>query len=384
MTLALAHADLLARQIRRDRAGRGRSTAAALFVMAGMALIVEVVAHRYTPAGAQSIVASAAGLLAGPVVGIAVGLGATLMGLTLPAAQAIGGLGAFAGGVAGGMLHLVWPGWARRPAVGFALGVTTAAFSQWLLDPAGMGRAAGMVAIGFGGLGVALVLAVVSEVRAREAEAQATTLAEIRSLQARMNPHFLFNALNTIAALSVVSPALVPGAVSRLGTFLRWGLDRHDRATVPLGEELEIVGAYLDIESLRLGSRLDVERVIEPEALCASIPPLSLQPLVENAIVHGIGPSPGGGKIRLEARVRGGELTLIVSDTGVGLPGNLAVWHAPCHEDGTVHALELLMRRLDALYPREYGLEVRRNPHGGTTATLRIPAGLVADAGSKS
>ncbi|WZO98652.1 histidine kinase [Isosphaeraceae bacterium EP7] len=375
----MAHADLLARQIRRDRAGRGRSTVAALFVMAGMALIVEVVAHRYTPAGAQSIVASAAGLLAGPLVGIAVGVGATLMGLTLPAAQAIGGLGAFAGGVAGGLLHLCWPGWARRPAVGFALGLTSAAFSQWLLDPSGIGRLAGMVAIGFGGLGVALVLAVVSEVRAREAETQATALAEIRSLQARMNPHFLFNALNTIAALSVVSPSLVPGAVSRLATFLRWGLDRHDRATVPLGEELEIVGAYLDIEALRLGGRLNVERQIEPEALLALIPPLSLQPLVENAIVHGIAPSPVGGKIRLEARVRDGELTLVVSDTGLGLPGGMAAWKAPDREDGAVHALELLMRRLDALYPKDYAFDVRRSPLGGTTATLRIPSGLVED-----
>jgi LytS/YehU family sensor histidine kinase len=83
-------------------------------------------------------------------------------------------------------------------------------------------------------------------------------MAEVRALQARMSPHFLFNALNTIAALSAIDPRAVPGATSRLARFLRGSLEQHDRVTVPLREELEIVAAYLDVELLRMGGRLRV------------------------------------------------------------------------------------------------------------------------------
>jgi two-component system sensor histidine kinase LytS len=187
-----------------------------------------------------------------------------------------------------------------------------------------------------------------------------------------MNPHFLFNALNAIAALSSIDPRAVPRATSRLARFLRGSLDQHDRVTVPLREELEIVAAYLDVESLRFGDRLEVERCIRPGLLEARVPPFLVQPLVENAVRHGIQPRAGGGRVRIAARADGRWLVLAVSDTGVGLP--------PGFDDGLgkdpsdrVHALGLLRRRLAGLYDGSFSLEVRGDPDSGTTAEIRIP-----------
>ena len=155
------------------------------------------------------------------------------------------------------------------------------------------------------GAGVALVLQVVAQVRAREESARLAAMAEVRSLQARMSPHFLFNALNTIAALSAIDPRAVPGATSRLARFLRGSLEQHDRVTVPLNEEMEIVTAYVDVESLRMGDRLKVEWCIDSGVLEAQVPPFLVQPLVENAVKHGIQPSDEGGRVRLEAWAEG-------------------------------------------------------------------------------
>jgi LytS/YehU family sensor histidine kinase len=102
-----------------------------------------------------------------------------------------------------------------------------------------------------------------------------------------MNPHFLFNALNTLAALATIAPREVPRATGRLRHFLRATFDQSDRALVPLEEELIVVRAYLEIESLRLGNRLKLEQAIDPGLAEALIPPFSLQPLVENAVQHG-------------------------------------------------------------------------------------------------
>jgi len=126
-------------------------------------------------------------------------------------------------------------------------------------------------------------------------QTRAVALAEVRALQARMNPHFLFNALNTLAALATVAPREAPRAAARLRQFLRASFDQPERVLVPLEEELAVVRAYLDIESLRFGERLKVEQTIGPGLLKVLMPPFSFQPLVENAIQHGLRSSPRPG-----------------------------------------------------------------------------------------
>src|SRR5258708_21852777 len=120
-----------------------------------------------------------------------------------------------------------------------------------------------------------------------------------------MNPHFLFNALNALAALSRVAPWEVPRATGLLRQFLRASFDQQERVLVPLEEELAVVGAYLDIESLRLGDRLQVEQTIDPGLLKVLMPPFSFEPLVENAIQHGLNSSPRARPIQLAVRPPG-------------------------------------------------------------------------------
>ncbi|WP_168165337.1 sensor histidine kinase [Singulisphaera acidiphila] len=374
LTFALAHADLVARQLRRGRSTRG--SFAALLVFMGTALLVEVVAQRHAPAGAQTVAACAAGLLAGPWVGGTVGVGAVLLALALPMTESAPGLAAVFGGLAGGMIRRVWPAWGQRPLVGFILGLTASLGRHAIaaaLVRTGSTAGLGVYDATLNGLGVALVLAVVAEVRAREDEARAASLAEIRALQARMHPHFLFNAMNSIAALSVLAPESVPVAISRLAQFLRWSFDWHDRPTVTLREELEVVDAYLDVEALRLGNRLVVERRVDSEVVEATVPPLSIQPLVENAVRHGLQPCAEGGRILLEACAEGTSLVIIVADTGMGIIQASTMRPASPNDDGAAHALTLLERRLRQIYDGTASLNVCGRPGGGTTVTLRLP-----------
>jgi len=139
--------------------------------------------------------------------------------------------------------------------------------------------------------------------------------AELRLLKAQMNPHFLFNALNTVRALIADNPQAAQVAVTRFANTLRYALSAGQQETVPLARELEVVRDYLDIEALRLEDRLRVEYEITEEAGTVGIPTMLLQTLVENAIKHGIAELPGGGHVRVEAAVREGSLALAVSNS---------------------------------------------------------------------
>ncbi len=144
--------------------------------------------------------------------------------------------------------------------------------------------------------------------------------AELRALQSQIHPHFLFNALN---ALYGIIPREAKGAretVLNLADIFRYFLET-EKSFLPLEEELRIVKAYLEVERLRLGDKLRVEIDVAPDALLASIPILSIQPLVENAVKHGIAPKPDGGLVRIEARVESGTLQVTISDTGNGFSG---------------------------------------------------------------
>lgn len=145
-----------------------------------------------------------------------------------------------------------------------------------------------------------------TEVTAREAE--------VRALRAQLNPHFLFNSLNSINALIGSDPEGARRMCERLGDFLRRTLSLGARDDVSLGEELELVDRYLGIEQVRFGERLQIERAVDPDAALCRVPPLLLQPLVENAIKHGIQDLVEGGAVRIEARLDGGLLRVVVEN----------------------------------------------------------------------
>ena len=154
----------------------------------------------------------------------------------------------------------------------------------------------------------------------REAEArvmQASVLAreaELRALKAQVNPHFLFNSLNSISALTTSDAPKAREMCILLGDFLRRTLGLGEKAAIPLEEEISLIHAFLAVEKIRYGARLQMEEKIDPEALDAQVPPLLLQPLVENAVGHGIANLVEGGWIRLAAERRDGELSIVVEN----------------------------------------------------------------------
>jgi two-component system, LytTR family, sensor histidine kinase AlgZ len=138
--------------------------------------------------------------------------------------------------------------------------------------------------------------------------------AELKALKAQINPHFLFNSLNSISALTGVDAARAREMCVRLSDFLRSSLRMGDRETVPLSAELSLANSYLGVEQVRFGGRLRVEQQIGPGCADCLVPPLLLQPLVENAVKHGIASLVEGGEIRLEARLQEAALHLTVEN----------------------------------------------------------------------
>src|SRR5690606_35575629 len=133
----------------------------------------------------------------------------------------------------------------------------------------------------------------------------------LQALQARIRPHFLFNSMNTIASLIATDPETAEEAVLDLAEVFRATLNQWD-PLVPLEQELDLCQRYLHIEQLRLGARLRVEWRIEPRARQALVPPISLQPLVENAIYHGIQPLSPGGTVQIESYIRNSLLYVLI------------------------------------------------------------------------
>jgi LytS/YehU family sensor histidine kinase len=358
---------------------RDRGTALLVFLVLGL---VEEAAVGQTGWFNHRIVAvCAAGLLAGPGVGGVVAAFVTWMAVAYDG-RPMGpvGVSMLCGGLVGGWLYQWRPGLAQHPLTGFCLTATV----LWLRDGltllwapdalAGMQmfRQMGIAPV-LQGLGTALILAIVALVRDRDEQTQAAASADVRALQSRMNPHFLFNALNTLAALATIAPREVPRATGRLRHFLRATFDQSDRALVPLEEELIVVRAYLEIESLRLGNRLKLEQAIDPGLAEALIPPFWLQPLVENAVQHGLQSSPKAGCLRLVVRLQMGEwLDMSISDDGQGVPAT-EVERVFFAVRPRVHALSLLRRRLQGLFGRSFRLEVCSDVGQGTTVTMRIP-----------
>ncbi|MFL5615206.1 MAG: sensor histidine kinase [Gemmatimonadaceae bacterium] len=227
--------------------------------------------------------------------------------------------------------------------------------------------------------GVAVYLAMVGIehairyfVEARERDAVVARLsgqlssARLAALQAQLNPHFLFNSLNTIAVLVRDGNAtMATRVIEQLSDVLRSTLSRSRDSEVSLDDELELVRQYLAVEQARFSDRMRAEFDVDPSLLSAAVPSFALQHLVENAVRHGIARRSNAGLIAVTARRDGDMLELSVSDDGGGFMAGAA--------DVAGHGLDNTRERLLTLYGTNASLEVMPIPGGGTVARLRIP-----------
>jgi two-component system LytT family sensor kinase len=202
-----------------------------------------------------------------------------------------------------------------------------------------------------------------AERESREATLQKqVTEAELRALRAQINPHFLFNSLNTIADLTVRDAARAEAMTLRLAGVFRHVLANSSRPLTSIGDEIEFLRTYLYIEEVRFGDRLRVEIEMDPEIAGEEIPSLILQPLVENALKHGLAPRPGPGRLWISARAANGEILLRVEDDGVGLASA-----------ATGLGLSNIAERLATLYQDRAAVTLEAREGGGVRATVRIP-----------
>jgi len=196
------------------------------------------------------------------------------------------------------------------------------------------------------------------------------TRSELKALKAQINPHFLFNALNSISALTAIDPEAARRTLERLASVFRKTLLASEQGSVPLTRELELVDAYLDIERARFGDRMRVEHSIAPGAGDVEIPPLILQPIVENAVRHGISPSVDGGTVSIDARITECLLVITVRDDGVGVSiGDL-------HDTMSIgYGLRSVRDRLNTRYGSGDWITIRSEPDRGMSVRLTIPIG---------
>lgn len=206
--------------------------------------------------------------------------------------------------------------------------------------------------------------------RSRERELETSRLeerlarAELEALRAKLNPHFLFNALSSVAELIHESPEKAEQTVVELSELLRAVLRNEDAVEVALEEELGFVERYLRIEKLRFEGRLLILWNISPDTLSARVPRLVLQPLVENAVRHGLAARPEGGKLEITSVRRGAKLELMVTDDGVGLGRETPCWRV---------GLDSTRARLEHLYDVDSVLALEPRPGGGAIARIVIP-----------
>ncbi len=213
----------------------------------------------------------------------------------------------------------------------------------------------------------------------RKLEEQSRLLLEARldALQRQINPHFLFNTLNSIASLIRSEPELAREMIVKLGRILRTLLRERD-AFVPLEEELQFTDDYLDIEVIRFGDKLRVVKEISDEALALEVPSMLLQPLIENSIKHGLEPRISGGTVTLRGRVLAGRLMLEVEDDGVGMspdgaPGAGASRESAPGREGFGIGMSNVRERMQVLYADEGEVEVVSRPGRGTRVRLMLP-----------
>ena len=219
-------------------------------------------------------------------------------------------------------------------------------------------------------LSVAFHYVLIAMEDSRRAEAQAFEArvlardAELKALKAQVNPHFLFNSLNSISALTSIDPARAREMCVLLGDFLRLTLGLGEKIAVQLSEELDLLQKYMAIEMVRFGARLKMHEEIQEESRVCLLPPLLLQPLVENAVKHGIASLPEGGDVRLSVQRQNGRLSILVENS----------WdpEAPLRRSGG-RGLKNVQLRLEARYGKDASLRV--NAEGELfQVSLNLPA----------
>jgi sensor histidine kinase YesM len=206
------------------------------------------------------------------------------------------------------------------------------------------------------------------ETRLAQAELHATA-AELRALKMQLQPHFLFNTLNSISALLEDNVQAADEMLSRLADLLRLTLDASAAETVPLAEELEFLKCYLEIERARFQDQLVIEMDVEPASMEAMVPNLVLQPIVENAIKHAVAPRRGAGRVEIRAAREGPHLVIAVTDDGDGLR---ALRDAGSRLDKGL-GLSNTRARLGQLYPNQHSFGMRIAESGGLQVRIEIP-----------
>jgi len=197
--------------------------------------------------------------------------------------------------------------------------------------------------------------------------------ARLDALQRQINPHFLFNTLNSIASLVRKKPELAREMIVKLSNILRALLKDHE-SSVPLSDELKFTDDYLDIEVVRFGAeKLRVEKEIDPRTLGVSVPSLLLQPLIENSIKHGLEPRLKGGTITLRSRLEGDHVRIEVADDGVGMGDRP---RSALRRPGAGIGMKNVRERLEMLYGNQASFTVVSNPGRGTLVTIEIPSSL--------
>ncbi|HKD59530.1 MAG TPA: histidine kinase [Terracidiphilus sp.] len=198
--------------------------------------------------------------------------------------------------------------------------------------------------------------------------------ARLNALRMQLDPHFLFNALNTISSHVERDPKLTRRMIEHLGDLLRMSLESKDRQEVPLAEELAFLEHYLEIQKIRFGDQLRIVMDIAPEVKYAAVPSMFIQPLVENAIRHGISRRASGGTIVVRAKPLGERLEIRVLDDGMGLPLG---WKL---EESEGLGLSITRQRIAGLHPNGASRFVVRNrTEGGTEVDVSLPLRLVGD-----
>jgi sensor histidine kinase YesM len=255
----------------------------------------------------------------------------------------------------------------------FIAAVLRIALPKWLLNPQWMATMASVSLV------ISAILSVIFFSRARSARAEAAlqgerlraeriereaALANLRALQAQIEPHFLFNTLANVTSLVDPDPAAAKRMLESFIRFLRSSLAATRTRETTLGQEGELIAAYLDVLQIRMGARLRYRVDVPPDLAAFAFPPILLQPVVENAIGHGLEPKIEGGEVHVRAYREGAHVVIDVADTGVG-------FGAATH--GGV-GLTNLRERLAALYGAAARLEILENAPSGTLVRVRLPA----------
>jgi two-component system, LytTR family, sensor kinase len=212
-----------------------------------------------------------------------------------------------------------------------------------------------------------------SELRTERLEREFTE-ARLNALRMQLDPHFLFNALNTISSQVERNPKLARGMIEHLGDLLRLSLETRDKQEIPLAEELAFLDHYLAIQKIRFGDRLRVETQIAPDVKYAAVPSLFIQPLVENAIRHGISSRSSGGTVTVTAQLSDNQLQIRVIDDGVGLPDGWTL------EESAGLGLSITRDRITGLHPdgaSRFSIQPRAG--GGTEAEIRLPLRMIGE-----